>query len=370
MTNTTVTPRTAQALPAIYSAVAVISEAVASLPVRVYQNGKESDAHPVAGLLAKPNHWQSSFEFIEYLTRSALLTGNGYAWIHDSELEPLHPEQVSIEQLSKPVDGLRFRYLVTDRFGGLHTLMPYEVLHLRAPSDDGITGQSPIAMCRQAIGLGLDQQAHGAATFKNGARPSGVLEFDKFLNDDKAERIKAGWNDQYQGADNSGKTAILEGGVKFRPIAVTNADAEWLASREFTVKEIARMYRMPAYFLGDLSGNTYANTNEARRAFLTQCLLPWLRRWTGAIGRDLLEDGATVEFDTREYLRGDTTERYAAYQVGLAAGFLTVEEVRESENLPPLVSPEEPQTGHTLPEGAEASKSGGSDDFVRVGEYQ
>ena len=341
MPDTLVTSRTAQALPAVYSAVAVISEAVASLPVKLYkqsENGlQEATESRVSQLLQKPNHYQSSFEFVEYLTRSALLSGNGYAWIRESELEPLNPQQVAVEELQVPVEGVRFRYKVTDNFGRMHTLLPRELLHLRAPSDDGIIGQSPISLCRQAIGLGLDQQSHGANTFKNGAKPSGVLEFEKFLNDDKAKKIKDSWGEQYQGIDNIGKTVVLEGGMTFKPLQITNNDAEWLESREFTVKEIARMYRMPAYFLGDLSGNTYSNVNEARRAFLTQCLMPWLNRWTGAITRDLLDDTSLmVQHDTREYLRGDVRERYESYQIGLQAGFLSVDEVRESENLPPI----------------------------------
>ena len=337
MAETVVTAKTATGLPAVYSAVAVISEAVASLPLGIYQDGEEVPGHQVAQLLQNPNSWQTAFEFIEYLTRSALLTGNGFAWLVGDALEPLHPNQVAVERLMTPVEGVRYRYQISDDWGNLSYRAPGQILHLRAPGDDLFIGQSPITVCREAVGLGLDQQKHGANTFKNGARPGGVLEYEKFLNDGKAEKIKDSWNEQYQGTENDGKTAILEGGVKFKPVAVTNHDAEWLASREFSVKEIARMFRMPSYFLNDRSGNDYSNVTEARRSLLTQCLLPWLRRWCGVIKRDLmLPAGVTAEFNTREYLRGDTTERYAAYQVGLSAGFLTVDEVRAAESLPPL----------------------------------
>ena len=217
---------------------------------------------------------------------------------------------------------------------------PWDVLHIRGPSEDGIIGLSPVTICREAIGLGLDQQKHGKSTFENGAMPLGAIEIDKPLTDGKAQKIIDGWNLQHQGTENTGKTAILEAGAKFRPISVSNADAEWLASREFTIVEIARMYRIPKMYLQDYSGNAYSNVTEARRALLTQCLLPWIKRFEQALERDLLqgERGLKIKFDTREYMRADTMERYQAYEVAIRSGLLTVNEAREMEGLPPVAN--------------------------------
>ena len=123
MTKTLVNHRTAQALPAVYSAVSIISEAIASIPIKVYQGDIEAPDSVVANQLANPS-WQTSFEFIEALARSALLTGNGYAWSANGALEVLHPDQVQVDVLQRPVDGIRFKYLVSDRFGKQHTVLP------------------------------------------------------------------------------------------------------------------------------------------------------------------------------------------------------------------------------------------------------
>lgn len=341
--TTVVTPRSAQGIPAVYSAVTIISEAIAALPIALHSNGKEITSSPVKTLLSsRPNSWMTPFEFMECVTRSALLTGNGYAWIHDGWLEPLHPNQVTIELLQPPVEGRLYRYLVSDRLGKLHTLQPEELLHLRGPSDDGISGISPISLCRETLGLGQNQIMHGCRLFENGARPGGVLSTEQVLKDDSFSRIQGSWNETYAGADNAHKTAILEAGLKYQAIGMNNEDSQWLASRQFTTLDIARMFKVPPVYLADLSGDQYANVSESRRALVNQCLLPWLTRWQQCIERDLLPDtGITAQFDTRAYLKGNTAERYAAYEVAIKAGFLTVDEVRAEEHLPPLAQPQQ-----------------------------
>ena len=331
--KTAVTYKTAQSLPAVYSAVSFISQSLASIPLKVMQGDNEAPDSAAAELLYQPA-WNTSFEFIEALARSLLLTGNAYAWEGSEGLELIRPDRVSIDIITDTNNPHPYRYNVTDRHGRMHVLPHTDLIHIRGASEDGILGQSPITVCRESIGAGLNAIKHGLNVFENGAAPRGVLKTDSALSNEAFDRAKRSWSDTYQGVENSGKTAILEQGLDYKSIAMSNADAEWLKSREFQIAEIARMFNLPKTYLQDYSGNAYTNVTEARRALLTNCLLPLARRFEQALERYLCKPELSIRFQISDFMRADQAARYDMYKTALAGqAFMTVDEVRALEGM-------------------------------------
>lgn len=278
---------TAESLPAVMNAVTVISEAVATMPCYLYlvrnEKGKEArewlDSHPVDHILnERPNAWQTPYQFKRMMIRHCLLNGNAYAviqWGRDGfpvALHPYPPQSVNVEQTGEH----NWRYCITDAYtGNTRNYLPWEVLHLRYSTDDGFMGRSPVTICRESLGLGLAQQRHGASVMRDGMMAAGVITSGEWLDGVKGKQALAAL-ERYKGARNAGKTPILEGGMSYQQLGMSNQDAEWLASRRFTIEDIARMFNVSPIFLQEYSNSTYSNFSEASRAFLTMTMRPWL----------------------------------------------------------------------------------------------
>ncbi|CDG88870.1 putative head portal protein [Xenorhabdus bovienii str. feltiae Florida] len=294
-----VSPSTAEGLPAVMNAVTVISEAVATMPCYLYrvrhQNGKESrewlSDHPVDYLLNEcPNDCQTPFQFKRTLMRHCLLNGNAYAvigWGNDGQPQTLHPYPPSAVVPQRLSDH-RFAYTITEPYSGkVKTYLQEEVLHLRYATEDGFLGRSPVTICRETLGLGLAQQRHGGSIMKDGMMAAGVIKSTEWLDGIKGNKALEAL-ERYKGARNAGKTPILEGGMEYQQLGMSNQDAEWLASRRFTIEDIARMFNVSPIFLQEYSNSTYSNFSEASRAFLTITMRPWLANFEQQIKSALL----------------------------------------------------------------------------------
>lgn len=344
----TVTPEAALTHAAVLAAVRLLAETVASLPIILYRRlpdgGKvRATDHPLYHLLhLKPNPRMAAFSLKEAMQASLALYGNGYALIdwgpdgRPAALWPLLPTMVTPEQ---DAETGNLQYRVQTRKGS-KVLPADQVLHIPGFSFDGLVGKSPITLAREAIGLALAQDEHGAAFFARGARMSGILTYPGALSPEARERLRKGWEAMANGRDNAWRTAVLEDGMKFEALTIPNKDAEWLAARKFSVNEIARIFRVPPHLIGDLERATFSNIETQSLEFLTYSLRPWLTRWEESLTVQLLtpaeQETYFVEFLTADLLRGDTKSRYEAYRMAREAGWLSVNEIRQAENLPPV----------------------------------
>jgi HK97 family phage portal protein len=164
------------------------------------------------------------------MTASVLLHGNGFARIETDAagelvgLHPLDPRSVALVRL--PNNRHAFDY--TDADGRVRRLLQEEVFHLKDRTEPGsILGRSRITIARETLGGALALQTHGNRAFANGTRLSGVLQTPSMLSQDQIQRLAASWRTQYTGADNAGKTAVLESGLEFKPLSMSNEDAQW-----------------------------------------------------------------------------------------------------------------------------------------------
>ena len=345
-----------EGISAVYARVSAISETVASLPLILFKRDGEdrtrASEHPLYRVLHdQANEHQTALEFREAMQAAVLLRGNAYARIEfDSAgqvvaLWPINPDRVSVIR-----NGDKLAYEYTDSDSKVIRLLSHEVLHLRHRlGPDGVLGVSPIQAARGVIDLAQAEQDHGAGTFANGTRLSGVLKFPGMLKPEQRLAIRESWASQHAGGANAGKTAILESGVEFQQVSMTLEDAEWIAARQFSVEEVARLFRVPPTVIGDLRHGNYSNSVEMARQFVTLSLRRHLVAWEQAIQSKLLtEAGRRIYFAEHQVeglLRGDATTRAAFYASGINVGWMRKSEARRLENLPTIPGIDEEPTG-------------------------
>jgi HK97 family phage portal protein len=326
---------------------------MASLPLVVYQRrsdgGKDKVTdHWLYQLLAKrPNRFQNPFEWREMLQGHLALRGNAYNQIITNpkgevvELMPLHPDRVRLELLQSG----EYRYRFTDRFGKESILPRGEVWHLRGLSSDGLMGMSPIELARESLGMALAAQDYGSRFFANDAKPTGGwIEFPGSFKDSEAKKVFLESYQQAQSGPNRGKVLVLENGMKFHEVGVTNKDAQFLELRKFQITDVARLFRVPPHMIGDLDRATFSNIEQQSLEFVMHTMTPWAERWEASIESELLLecDDIEVEFDFANLMRGDAASRASYYQSGIQNGWLTRNEARIAENLNPLEGLDEP----------------------------
>lgn len=329
----------------VFQAVTVIAGDLAQLPIHLYRRlddrNKERDkAHPAARLLAdEPNPEILPSTFKETLMSWALLWGNGCAWIErngrgePTKLTPLRPDCTSLER----GDDERLWYVY--RFGGKEWRFAQEnVLHIQGLGSS-LWGYSVIDKAASSFGLNLALQKHGATTFKNGARPGGVIELDGRMNRDDRADFRREWDEMHRGVENAHKVAILQQGAKFHILTVPNDAAQWLESRKFSREEVAAWFNLPPHKLGAMENSAVrANLEEQNRDYLNTTLMRWITKWQEECRRKLLTrkqflgDTHFFRFQTAALLRADIKSRYEAYAIGRQWGWESVNDIMDKED--------------------------------------
>lgn len=341
-----VTPDTSMKVTAVFRAVTILSQTFGSLPIGVYRqtadNGRELDkSHPLYDVLVrKPNRWQTSFEWREMMSGHFALRGRCYSEIISSngkaiaELVPLHPDRV--RPFWAPDGKIVFAY--SPLSGPERIILQSEMhyMHGLSTGPDGITPLSPIAENREAVGLALATEEHGARLFANGTRLGGVLKMAGHLKDDAARKeFMKSWNEAHSGVSNRGKTALLEQGLEWQAIGMTNEDAQYIDSRIHQIAEIARIFGIPPHKLYDLSRSTNNNIEHQGIEFVTDNIRPGAIRREEAMERDLLFGASakthSIMFDLDGLMRGDSAARAAYYASALQNGYKTRNQVRVME---------------------------------------
>lgn len=349
-----VNERTAMQTTAVYACVRILAEAVASLPLHVYEyqddGGKKLvHDHPLYYLLHdEPNPEMTSFVFRETLMSHLLIWGNAYAQIiRDGAgrvlgLYPLLPDKMEVQR-----DDRENIYYVYSRnsdenpmfkeYGNIK-LKAEDVLHIPGLGFDGLIGYSPIAMAKNAVGMTLACEEYGASFFANGANPGGVLEHPGVLKD--PSKVRESWNSVYRGVNNAHKIAVLEEGMKYQQIGIPPEEAQFLETRKFQINEIARLYRIPPHMVGDLDKSSFSNIEQQSLEFVKYTLDPWVIRWEQSLQRSLLLPGEKgkyfIKLNVDGLLRGDYQSRMNGYAVGRQNGWFSANDIREMENMNPI----------------------------------
>lgn len=335
---------------AVYACVRILAEAIASLPLHVYERtptGKlKAIEHPLYALLHdEPNPEMTSFVFRETLMSHLLIWGNAYVQIIRERsgkimsLYPLLPDKMTVHRNGKGELVYLYERQTEEnpnfKDRGKVVLQAEDVLHIPGLGFDGLVGYSPIAVAKNTIGMTLATENYGASFFKNGANPGGVLEHPGILKDPK--RVRDSWNAVYNGVSNAHKVAVLEEGMKYTQIGIPPEEAQFLQTRKFQINEIARLYRIPPHMVGDLEKSSFSNIEQQSLEFVKYTLDPWVIRFEQALKRSLFlpeeKKRYFVKFNVDGLLRGDYLSRMNGYAIARQNGWLSTNDIRELEDL-------------------------------------
>ena len=320
-----VNAHTALGVPAVAACVGLLADMIGLLPLRLYRRTERGDVevmdHAASQAAASPGDLHTAFECKQLTQTGVGLGGNGYIRVHrdgagnPAELEWISPLDVTPERPT----GRRF---ITYKVNGVAGLLTrYDLIHVRGISRDGIMGVSPITAMRESIGTSIAQRDAAGSIMKNGARFNGVLEAPAALKKDQIDDLRREWAARHEGSANSGKTPVLWG-AQFKQVSgMSAADAQFLESRVFELREIARWYRIPPVLIGDTQASTSfgAGIEQQNLGFLAYSLNPWLVNWEQSFDYSLL---TTDELRSGLHFAFDR-EEIAAVSLQAKAAFIT-----------------------------------------------
>ncbi|SIN89099.1 phage portal protein [Vannielia litorea] len=336
--------------PVGFRAVKLIAEAAAAVPLICQDMDRRYEVHPVADLMRRPNPAQGRAEFLEALYGQILLSGNGYveAVLGEvglpGELHVLRSDRMSVVP---GADGwpVAYEYAVAGRkhrFDASGELKP--VCHIKAfhPQDDHY-GLSPLKAAANALDVHNAASKWSKGLLDNAARPSGAIVYRGAdgagqLSADQYDRLLDEMAAHHQGAANAGRPMLLEGGLDWKPMGFSPSDMEFQKTKEAAAREIATAFGVPPMMLGIPGEATYANYQEANRAFYRLTVLPLVAKVSGALGdwlSELGEDCVELKPDL-DGVPALATEREAQWRRVSEAEFLTAAEKRALLGLPPL----------------------------------
>ena len=325
-------------LSAVFRAVSLISNSIASLPIFVYKTDendnkaewRDNSLYPL--LLRKPNPLQTRFDFMKSLVKDMLLHGNGYAIIHRNDnnkvykLEYVPATKVNIQKVVRDGSIEAVRYNIA---GKRRLYEAYEMIHIiNEPDEDGVEGLSTIKYAFKTMSIANYAEAAAEGYFSNGGKLTGIVKVDRPLNDKQKMELKSEWK---KSLDANG-VAFLQGVENYTSIQQNSSDAQLLESRQFTVSEIARFFNVNPIMLYDLSHNNYNSSEAARLQLLTDTLQPIMFKIEAELVTKLflpseIEVGS-IKFDTEEFLRSDNKTKAEYYKTLWQIGAISINEIR------------------------------------------
>lgn len=333
----------AMSMLAVFASVKLIAEDIARVPQIVYKRGEDDDKdrdrdHPTYRLLHdSPNPEMTAVSFKEAVVGQAVLRGNGFANIErDNYMRPLRMWPMRSDRMAarhNEYDGrLQYKYLLPS--GEPVILEAWEVFHLRGFSPNGVWGYSPIAQARAELRAAMASRDWNNAFYRNGANPGGVLMHPgpEALSDTARTNMENSWNNAHRGLTNAHRIAILEEGVTYQSVGISPEDAEWVETQRFNTEQVARLFRLAPYKIGDFSRATFNNIEESNIDHVVSTLDGWFVRYDQQATKDLLPSNRFAEHNRDALMRGRLLDRYRAYAIGINWGFWSPNEVRVSEN--------------------------------------
>ncbi len=330
--------------PVVHRCVRLIAEAAANVPLALTVEGAEVADHPLERLLERPNPRESGISLLDGVFTHLLLFGNAYLHlVTDGEAAPreihaLRPDRVRV---APGADGWPRGYEYSLGTGRTHIPVEAEglqpILHLRLadPLDDH-SGYAPLSAAQVPLEMHEAASRWNKALLDNSARPSGALVYasPENLSDLQFDRLKAELEQAFSGQSNAGRPLLLEGGLDWKPLALTPKDMDFQEARNGAAREIALAFGVPPLLLGLPGDNTYSNYVEANRAFWRQTIVPLVRRVSGGIAQWLQPAYASritllPDLDQIEAIAEDRT---ALWKRVSEASFLTDEEKRAALN--------------------------------------
>ncbi|ELT0935362.1 TPA: phage portal protein [Enterobacter asburiae] len=332
-------------LSAVWACVRLLSESISTLPLKIYVrqpdgSRKAATDHPAYSILCRrPNSEMTPSRFMLMVVASICLRGNAFIekkFIANRlvSLVPLLPQNMVVKRLV--TGALEYKYTEN---GNERVIPVKNIMHIRGFGLDGVCGMMPMKTGRDVIGSAMAVEESAAKIFEQGLQSSGFLTAEQALNDDQRERLRE-YMAKFTGSKNAGKIMVLEGGLKYQGVTMNPEDAQMLESRAFSIEEICRWFRVPPFMVGHTTKqSSWASSLEGMNLqFLTHTLRPLLVNIEQEIDRCLLDsdDDVFAEFSVEGLLRADSAGRAAYYTSALQNGWMSRNDVRRLENMPPI----------------------------------
>lgn len=340
----------------VFSCVRIRSEAVAKLPLKVYQEDdygvKKAAGHYIYRLLKlRPNPYMSAFDFWKCIEAQEALYGNAYASIeYDKKtgrvigLWPIDAKHITImvDDIGLISPNNKIWYEVDIGNGEKRKLMPDELLHFKGGITlDGIVGISPIDYLRGTIENAAMSDKFINNFYKQGLQVKGLVQYVGDLDEKAKQNFREKFEEMSSGLKNSHRIALMPIGYQFIPISLNMHDAQFIENTELTIRKIASAFGIKLHQLNDLSKSTHHNIEQQQRQFYADTLQAILTMFEQELTYKLfldseIEKGYFARFNIDTIIRSDIKTRYEAYRIGIQGGFLKPNEAREKEELPPV----------------------------------
>jgi len=332
-------------LSAVWACVRLLSESVSTLPLKIYERQSDGSRKPATNhpadqvLCRRPNLEMTPSRFMLMLVASICLRGNGFVekkMIGNKlvSLVPLLPQNMVVKRL----DNGSLQYTYTES-NSQRVIPAKNIMHIRGFGLDGVCGMMPMMTGRDVIGAAMAVEESAAKIFENGLQSSGFLSAETALDNDQRERLR-GYMQAFTGSRNAGKIMVLEGGLKYQNVTMNPEAAQMLESRAFSIEEICRWFRVPPFMVGhaDKQSSWASSVEGMNLQFLTNTLRPLLVNIEQEISRCLLDgdEDLFAEFSVEGLLRADSAGRSAYYTTALQNGWMSRNDVRRLENMPPI----------------------------------
>ena len=279
--------------PVGFRCVKLIAEAAAAVPLVLEDAETRYEVHPILSLLSQPNLAQGQAEFVEALVAQMMLSGDGYVEAVGEGGLPveLHVLRSDRMRVIPGADGwpAAYEYAAGGRKHRFDIGAQPHFCHLRNfhPQDDHY-GFSPMQAAAMAIDVHNSASRWSKALLDNAARPSGAIVYKSAegqgsLSSDQYDRLVSEMESHHQGARNAGRPMLLEGGLDWKPMGFSPSDMEFQKTKEAAAREIALAFGVPPMLLGIPGDATYANYQEAHRAFFRLTVLPMISRVAGRL---------------------------------------------------------------------------------------
>lgn len=337
-----VSKETALTVAAFWCGVRILAETIGTLPCVLYRRTSDDSRERAIDdpryrvIHDEPHPEMTPATFFETMTGHVVCGGNAYSRIvTDQRGMPERLELRLPETVQPKIVSDRMRYDIPSMNEHIDR---ESMVHIKGLGGDGITGWSVLKYGAVTIGGAIAGNERASSQAKSGATPGGALVHPMRLVKEAREQLRREWEEIHGGPQNAGRIAVLHGGIDFKPFSMSNEDAQFLESRVLSIRDIARLLRVPLHMLMDLENSSVrANIEAAGIEFLVYSMAPWIVRWQQELNRKLLlrEERKSLyfEFMLDALMRGDVQQRYGAYSTARQWGFLSVNEIRRKENL-------------------------------------
>jgi HK97 family phage portal protein len=340
-------PESALASPTFLAVTRVLSEAIGTLPVHLFRRGsngareREVD-HPAARLMAGDwAPWAGNVAVRTALAVDALLHGQAFAQViraggQPREIHRLPPGSVTVDYDTATLEPA---YKVRLSGGGERRLGWRDCIHVAMPGAAAGRKLSLVDLCRESIALELAIDRYASRLFSAGGRPSGLLTLPKGMPPERMEAARDVWLAAHGGGE-AGKVAVMPEGTTFEPLQLSSVDMQTLEIKRLAIQQIAGAAKVPLTLIGSLDRAVWRNVQELNTQFVQQGLLPHLEIWKSALERVLLSTDERaalyLEFQVDDLMRGDLPSRFAAYRTASGSSWMTANEIRAREDMPPI----------------------------------